>query len=348
MLRVLFGLVMFGFGGIASAQSAPIKGYGYCYARLNGQELVTNVFPWPDARDINFNIGSYWRGYLRSEWGFRDGNLEDCSMATTEAQARQNHSTYVQRAKAQIVDYVPLPKVRSATKPARKPPVAGQSPGQASANDPAEAAAKAERARTAAREQREAEFQAKLAAHEAQVAEYQRKVKAREAEIARQQSEHAAAQEKARQVQAAHAQRLAEAQRAREEWLAVKRRHDRCMGGDQQACADMAAGKPASADKLADAGEASTDTDANRCVTTAETRTNASFKGNTSASVLNGCGQKVDVRICLKRTAGWNCATVWGVAPQARATHSSFDATGEVFVDAKVSNSKRALASPGS
>jgi hypothetical protein len=92
--------------------------------------------------------------------------------------------------------------------------------------------------------------------------------------------------------------------------------------------------------------KASTDEDANRCVTTAETKLNATFKGNTAASVINGCGQPVDVRICLMTSKGWNCGVDYGVASQSTASHSSFNATGQVFVDARVSSSSRALASP--
>jgi hypothetical protein len=209
-----------------------------------------------------------------------------------------------------------------------------------------EAVREAELARTAAREAREAEFQAKVAAHEARVAEYQSKVKAREAEIDRQQALHADAQDAAARKIEEHRRQLAEANRRQQEYFAAQRRHALCVGGDQKACADIAAGKPALGEQLAGTGEASTDTDANRCVTTAEVRTNANFQGNTAASVMNGCGQPVDVRICLKRGSDWNCGTKWGVGSQEQASHSSFNATGEVFVDARVAGSNRPLASP--
>ena len=93
-------------------------------------------------------------------------------------------------------------------------------------------------------------------------------------------------------------------------------------------------------------GEPSTDTDANQCVTTAETRLNDTFQGNTSASIINGCGQPVDVRICLMTDKSWNCGVRWGVASQGSASFSSFNATGQVFVDAKITGSGKALASP--
>lgn len=102
---------------------------------------------------------------------------------------------------------------------------------------------------------------------------------------------------------------------------------------------------------MAAASRASTDTDANRCVTSAETRLNDTFAGNTSATVLNGCGQPVDVRICLMAeksddTKAWNCGVDYGVAGQGRASHSAFKATGEVFVDARIAGSRKALAHP--
>jgi hypothetical protein len=95
-----------------------------------------------------------------------------------------------------------------------------------------------------------------------------------------------------------------------------------------------------------DAGRASTDTDANRCVTRPEIRQNDTSKGNTAAYITNGCGTKVDVRICLMTDKGWNCGVSWGVAPQASWSWSSFNATGPVFVDAKVTGSSGKLASP--
>ena len=90
-----------------------------------------------------------------------------------------------------------------------------------------------------------------------------------------------------------------------------------------------------------------TDTDANRCVTSAETQLNASFKGNTAATVTNGCGQPVDVQICLMTSKGWNCGVRTGVQSQSMASFSSFDATGQIFVDARRSSSSKPLASPG-
>jgi hypothetical protein len=92
---------------------------------------------------------------------------------------------------------------------------------------------------------------------------------------------------------------------------------------------------------------ASTDSDANRCVTPAQLKSNDTFPGNTAAYVTNGCTTSVDVRICLmKEGKGWNCGMTYGLAPQKTWSWSSFHATGQVFVDARVAGSKRKMASP--
>jgi hypothetical protein len=94
------------------------------------------------------------------------------------------------------------------------------------------------------------------------------------------------------------------------------------------------------------AGGASTDTDANRCVTQSEVRVDDTFKGNTAAYVVNGCGKPVDVKVCLMTDSGWQCGATTGLASQARWSHSAFRATGAVFVDAKTTGSSRRLGSP--
>jgi hypothetical protein len=48
----------------------------------------------------------------------------------------------------------------------------------------------------------------------------------------------------------------------------------------------------------------------------------------------------------MTETKGWNCGVTWGLNPQASWSHSSFQATGQVFVDARVSGSSRQLNSP--
>jgi hypothetical protein len=62
---------------------------------------------------------------------------------------------------------------------------------------------------------------------------------------------------------------------------------------------------------------------------------------------VNGCDRPVDVRICLRRPEGWNCGMTSGLAPQESWSYSSFQATGEVFMDARVSGGRGGLAHPG-
>lgn len=114
----------------------------------------------------------------------------------------------------------------------------------------------------------------------------------------------------------------------------------------EQQRADARARQQRSADDYAAAGRASTDTDANRCVTQSEVRVNDTFQGNTAAYVVNGCGTPVDVKVCLMTDSGWKCGATLGLASQASWSHSAFHATGPVFVDAKTTGSSRRLASP--
>lgn len=138
--------------------------------------------------------------------------------------------------------------------------------------------------------------------------------------------EHQKAVEEAEMAKIKHERELASYEKA-------KAQHARCVAGEKAACTQAAS-------------QASTDTDANICVTDPALRLNATFQGNTAASVINGCDKPVDVRICLMRSGGWNCAVTWGLAPQAHWSHSSFEATGEVFMDAKTSGSGGTLGQP--
>lgn len=99
---------------------------------------------------------------------------------------------------------------------------------------------------------------------------------------------------------------------------------------------------------VVDAGVASnSDDDANQCVSGATLKYDDTTKGNTAAYVTNGCGRPVDVRICLMtESKGWQCQTTYGVATQTSWSASAFHATGNVFQDARISGSKRALRHP--
>lgn len=93
-------------------------------------------------------------------------------------------------------------------------------------------------------------------------------------------------------------------------------------------------------------GQASTDYDANRCISNPRLVENDTFRGSTSATITNDCDDTIDVRIYLMRSGGWNCGVRWGVEPGEDASYSSFQATGEVFVDARVADSDLPLAKP--
>jgi hypothetical protein len=87
--------------------------------------------------------------------------------------------------------------------------------------------------------------------------------------------------------------------------------------------------------------------DANRCVSQAHLFPDDEHKGKTAASVVNNCDAPIDMRICLMTEAkGWNCGMTHNVAPQTSWSWSAAHATGQVFVDARVNGSNRALNSP--
>jgi hypothetical protein len=198
------------------------------------------------------------------------------------------------------------------------------------AKSPAQLAAEEAAKRKA---EREAEFQAKQAEYERQLAEQQKMVE--DYKKAKEEVERTNAENQAKAEEAA-AQFKAE----QEAYAESIRRNEERQEAAKKLMADWDARHGLKA-------KSSTDDDANRCVTTAETQLNASFKGNTAASIINGCGHPVDVRVCLMTsTKGWNCGVGYGVGSQEKWSWSSFDATGPVFVDARASSSQRALASP--
>jgi len=209
-----------------------------------------------------------------------------------------------------------------------------------------QAAEEAEAARKAAREQREAEFQRKVAEHDAAVAEYERKVAERDAEIARQEREHSAAQEAADREIVAYRAKMAEAERIQQEYDAAQKRYVLCVTGNGAACSAIASGQPVAEQKVADAGKASTDTDATRCVSSPVVGPSETWKDAIAATVVNACPTAVDVRICLLREGGWNCGVNWGLKPQEKWSWSSFKSDGQVFWDARVAGSSKVLGSP--
>ena len=143
---------------------------------------------------------------------------------------------------------------------------------------------------------------------------------------------------------AAFERALAEQRRIDAEYKASMARHEKCVGGDQQACEDIRQGVPL---KVLETDErASTDDDPRRCVAAPVVSPSNSFKGQTQAVVVNGCEKPVDVRICLLRAGGWNCGVNWGIRPQDKWTHTSFNALGDVYWDARYTGTTVALGSP--
>ena len=128
--------------------------------------------------------------------------------------------------------------------------------------------------------------------------------------------------------------------------LAAQRQQYERQRADAQAAESARLQQQRSAGNGAGAGHASTDTDANRCVSGADVRENDTTKGNTAAYVSNGCGTPVDVKVCLMTESGWKCGVTWGLASQGSWSFSAFRATGAVFVDAKTAGSSRPLAAP--
>jgi len=168
--------------------------------------------------------------------------------------------------------------------------------------------------------EREAEFQRKQAAYESGLAEQKRQVEEferAEAEFARKKAE-----------QQAKADAVMEAFRRQSDAHAeLMRKHSEENTAYREKIARLATPQTTA--------KASTNDDPNTCVTRPEIRLNDGGRGNTFASVINGCPQKVDIIVCLKRTSGkWSCGATFGVLHQSKATYNLSDSTGETFVDA--------------
>jgi hypothetical protein len=173
------------------------------------------------------------------------------------------------------------------------------------------------------------------------------RIEAQQADAAARQRAQAEAQELAERQRQVELIRQAN-QRQDEEAarLAAQRQQYEQQRADAQAAERQRTQQQRSAADVAHAGRASTDTDANRCVSQAGVHENDTFQGNTAAYVANGCGTPVDVKVCLKTETGWKCGVTWGLAAQASWSYSAFRATGPVFVDAKVAGSNKQLGSP--
>lgn len=151
------------------------------------------------------------------------------------------------------------------------------------------------------------------------------------------------AHEKARaDAKAAHDLKLAAHQENAAKAAAAKQAHDVQFAAS---AAEAAAHKAAMDDYNKKLAGASTNDDPNRCITSPEVK--PGLRGNTEVRVTNGCDQKVDVVICLKRTTGdWLCGANFGILSQRSMTFMSTNATGEIYVDAVTFGSKNKLGRP--
>jgi len=316
--------------------------YGYCTDHEHSN-VISSFFTYEgDSGDYD-EIKDQWEEAVSAQLGIETYKIRgNCYASSDRAKAETPYNNILGYTDEYLIEFAPRSQKASASpssEPAAPRKQAEEREAEASKGSPAaparSAAQVAAEEAAARRAKYEAEFQAKQADYQRKLAEQQRMVddyKRAQDEVARTKAE-----------QQAKADAAAAAFKAEQEAYAEKiRQHDQQEAAAKQLLADW--------DKrngLGQNAKASTDEDANRCVTTPETQLNASFKGNTAASVINGCGQSVDVRICLMTSAkGWNCGVTWGLGSQQKWSHSSFDATGQLFVDARVSGSSRALASP--
>lgn len=131
---------------------------------------------------------------------------------------------------------------------------------------------------------------------------------------------------------AEHDQRLAQHRQNAATAASAENQHKREVAAAGER---YAAYRVAMADHARKVAGASTNDDPNTCITRPEFRSNDGFPGNTSASVINGCPQKVDIVLCLKRSAGdWTCGAKFGILTQGKMSYATRNATGEIFVDA--------------
>lgn len=154
-------------------------------------------------------------------------------------------------------------------------------------------------------------------------------------EYRRKMEEHARAK-------AAHEQRLAQHRQNADTAAAAKEQHGRELAA---AAERLATHRLALAEHAKKVAGASTNDDPNRCITSPAIK--PGLRGNTEVHVTNGCDQKVDIVICLKRTTGdWLCGARFGILSQRSISFMSTNATGEIYVDAVTFGSKNKLGRP--
>ncbi len=277
-------------------------------------------------------------GYERTV--FANGGIDRCEDFDSEPEAQAQAQRWIARDGYSIRKSVTWKPVKPISRP-EKAPQASEEQAVASQR-PSKADGSSEQATGSSDSSGKAEAEANAEAERLAGAKLNAAEAERQRQIAEEQARQKAESERRKRE---HGQRVAAAAAARAEWekevaaskareadyqrrLAAHARQVACVKGERSACS------------------ASTDTDANRCVTSASLKLDDTFKGNTSATVINGCPTPVDVRICLMREGGWNCGVGWGIAPQRSFGYSSFAATGQVFTDARTSGSNRPLSKP--
>ena len=286
-----------------------------CYsADLDAKLLyVGSIIATRYRNTVNNNGDLRWREKLKEKYNVEKGLYGGCNVEKTAANADWRYNEFVKPDPNHpyqlfLVDWQ------------MKPPAAkGGSRGAGTSSRPGKAATTPEPARPKYVEVAGPNGPIRLspevaARNQAAADEYRRKMD----EHARAKAEH---ERKLALHQQNQANAAAEQQAYRREVAAAAER--------------VAAYKVALVDHARKVAAASTDDDPNTCITRPEFRSNDGFPGNTSASVINGCPQKVDIVLCLKRTTGdWTCGAKFGILTQGKMTYSARNATGEVFVDA--------------
>ncbi len=162
----------------------------------------------------------------------------------------------------------------------------------------------------------------------------------RQRELAAQQ----AAEDAQRQREIANARAATQRQYEEAQRLEAQRRaaeQQRAAAAATLAGASRAASLPAPQN-----GSASTLEDANRCVTRPAVGPNTNCQRGIAAAVSNQCPQPVDIRLCTKTVAGWDCGVVYGLDPGRSWSQAWCEGTPDVFMDARSSASNRPLARP--
>ena len=329
IVRAVIAVIATSVPAAASAETL----YAYCTDR-DHSNVISSFFTYEGIfRDFD-EIKNQWEQAVSAQLGIDTAKITGrCFAATNRDKAESYYENILGYTDEVLVPFAPISRHASASPPE---PAAPRKESAERVTKTTTASAPAAERPVKRRADYEAEFQARRAEYERKLAQQQKQVedyRRAQDEVVRTKAE-----------QQAKADSAAAAFKAKQEAYAeTVRQHEAKDAAAKQLLADF--------DKRHGPGQGkkqpSTNTDANRCVTTGETKLNATFQGNTAASILNGCGQPVDVRICLlTSTKGWNCGVGYGVASQGSWSWSSFNATGPVFVDARVSGSSRPLASP--